>query len=94
MSYKIIETPEFSKCLKKLDRFDLEFIKKKLKDNVYPSLHQNPEFGINIKKLRGYKSQIWRYRVGNYRIFYTLNLENQSVFLVSIDKRKNSYKKR
>jgi mRNA interferase RelE/StbE len=94
LSYKIIETPEFSKCLRKPERFDLKFIQNKLENNVYPSLHQNPEFGINIKKLRGYKPQIWRYRVGNNRIFYTLDLENRSVFLVSIDKRKNAYKRR
>jgi mRNA interferase RelE/StbE len=94
LSYKIIETPEFSKCLRKLDSSDLKFIQNKLKGNVYPSLHQNPEFGISIKKLRGYNPQIWRYRVGNYRIFYTLDLKNRSVFLVSIDKRKYAYKRR
>ena len=80
--------------LKKAEQPVLKFIKNKLNDYVYPSLHQNPEFGINIKKLRGYKPQIWRYRVGNYRIFYTLDLKNRSVFLVSIDKRKYAYKRR
>jgi mRNA interferase RelE/StbE len=94
LSYKIIETPEFSKCLRKLDRFDLKFVQNKLNDNVYPSLHQNPEFGMNIKRLIGYKPQIWRYRVGNYRIFYTLDLENRLLSLVSIDKRKNACKRR
>ena len=41
---------------------------------------------LNIKKLKGYK-QYYRIRIGNYRI--GIKLEDNTIFFVDIDHRKN-----
>jgi len=41
------------------------------------------------EKLHGYEPDTWRYRIGNYRIFYII--ENQIINVVSIDHRKDAY---
>lgn len=88
--YKIFETNEFIKCIERLPRKDNELIKKKLLGYVYPQLKQEPHFGTNIKKMHGYEPDIWRYRIGKYRIFYII--EKQVVSIISVDHRKDAYK--
>lgn len=65
--------------------------KRKLVDYVYPQLRKNPYFGKNIKKLTNYQPETWRYRIGDYRFFYTINDQRKIVFMVNADTRGNAY---
>lgn len=91
-NYRIFETDEFEKKLKKLIKKDYEFVYKKLIEYIYPQIIEEPAFGKSIKKLKGYNPETWRYRIGNYRIFYSISNEERIVYILTIDKRKDSYK--
>lgn len=90
--YRIFETDEFQRQLKKVTTSQREVIEKKLSGYVYPQLRTAPYYGPSIKKLRGYTPQTWRYRIGNYRVFYCVNEEKRIVFILTIDDRKDAYK--
>ncbi len=90
--YRIFETDEFEKKLNKLIKKDYEFVYKKLIEYIYPQIIEEPAFRKNIKKLKGYNPETWRYRIGNYRIFYSISNEERIVYILTIDKRKDSYK--
>lgn len=68
-----------------------ERIKIKLLTDIYPRLKQQPYFGKNIKKLKNYTPQTWRYRVGDYRFFYTIDDRKKMVFMIAIDHRGAAY---
>ena len=91
-SYRIFETDEFQKKLNKLIKKDYEFVYKKLKEYIYPQIIEEPAFGKNIKNLKGYNPETWRYRVGDFRIFYSISDKEKIVYILTIDKRKDSYK--
>lgn len=66
----------------------------KLKSNIVSAIENVEKAGgvrqiNNIKKLRGYK-HYYRIRIGDFRI--GLSLENDTVFFVDIDHRKDIYK--
>jgi mRNA interferase RelE/StbE len=90
--YRIFETDEFQKQLKKVTTSQREVIEKKLAGYVYPQLRTAPYYGPNIKKLRGFTPQIWRYRIGNYRVFYCVDEKKRIVFILTSDDRKDAYK--
>ena len=91
-SYRIFETDEFQKILNKLIKKDYEFVYKKLKEYIYPQIIEEPAFRKNIKKLKGYNPETWRYRVGDFRIFYSISDKEIIVYILTIDKRKDSCK--
>ncbi len=88
--FKIAETNTFEKTLSK-DR-SLAKVYKKVTDYVYPILRKNPFFGPNIKRLKGDLSDYYRYRIGNYRLFYKIDQEQIIVFIIDIAPRKSAYK--
>ena len=90
-TYRIAETDTFSEKIKS-DKFKRKY--SKIINYVYPQLRTNPFYGPNIKKLKGDYSGIYRYRIGDYRLFYTVDPEKYIVFILTIDYRKNSYKKK
>lgn len=90
--YRIFETDEFMKRIEELDSQDKAFIKKKLASFVYPQISLEPFFGKNIKKLKGYIPETWRYRIGKFRIFYTLDQEKGIIYILTIDHRKDAYR--
>jgi len=85
--FEIAETKEFQKNLKKLDTKLYE----KIKNIVYPQLRSNPFFGINIKKLKGELEGVYRYRIGNYRVFYVIENEKVLVVMTSVSHRQGAY---
>ncbi len=89
--YRIFETDEFTRKLSKLNPKDRAFIQNKLSVYVYPQIKQSPWFGRNIKKLKGYDPATWRYRIGKFRLFYIVNDETRTVFLLTVDHRKDAY---
>lgn len=90
-NYAIFETDEFLKQFGKLDTQMQRYLTKKLNEYVYPQLRSEPMYGKNIKKLRGYVPNTWRYRIGKYRVFYMLDMEEKIVFLLSVEQRKDAY---
>jgi len=88
-AFKIAETDTF---LSKLSNPKYSKIYKKISDYVYPLLRENPFFGTNIKKLKGEFEDLYRYRVGNYRIFYKIENDKILVIILDIDDRKDAYK--
>ena len=54
-------------------------------------LKRNPYFGPNIKRLKGQYSDFYRYRIGDYRLFYKIENENIMIFIIDIAYRKNAY---
>jgi mRNA interferase RelE/StbE len=90
-NFKIFETKQFIKDLEQDFKGQKIRIKAKLKTYVYPQLMQNPYFGKNIKKLKNYKPDTWRYRIGMYRFFYEIDDKRKIVFMIAADNRQNAY---
>ena len=90
-NYEIFETDEFLKKINKLANQEKSFIEKKLLQYIYPQLKEEPHYGNNIKKLVGYKPEIWRYRIGKFRLFYVIDENEKIIYILSIDLRKDAY---
>ena len=90
-NFKIFETEQF------LEDMESEFIgqqariQKKLLAYTYPQLRRQPYFGKNIRKLVDYTPETWRYRIGPYRFFYTIDDHKKMVFMISADNRADAY---
>lgn len=90
-TYKIFETDEFIKRLSKFSANDKKFIAMKLKNLIYDQLRLEPHFGNNIKKLRSYVPETWRFRIGKYRLFYSIDENDKIVFILTVEFRKDAY---
>jgi mRNA interferase RelE/StbE len=86
--FKIAETESFSK---KISVSKYNKIYKKITNYIYPQLRNNPFFGSNIKKLKGEFEGLYRYRIGNYRLFYKIENANVLIIIIDIDDRKDAY---
>lgn len=86
--FAIAETETFQRAISKK-----EFVKiyNKIKTYVYPQLRINPFFGKNIKKLKGEFKDVYRYRIGDYRLFYHVEEKQILIFIMNIVKRKDAY---
>ena len=89
--FRIFETDRFQDDLRKYSGSPQEKVVKKLRLFVYPQLRQQPYFGKNIKKLRGYQPETWRYRIGDYRFFYEIDDRKKIIFMIAADLRSGSY---
>ena len=88
-SFKIAETENFEK---KIKSNKYKHLYSKIVEYVYPLLRENPFYGNNIKKLKGDYKEIYRFRIGDYRLFYKITEETVIVFIIDIEARKDSYK--
>ena len=92
--YRIFETDQFIRDLKSLSRSGLGKIEKKLREFVYPELGMHPRFGSNIRKLKGFSPDTWRYRIGNWRFFYEIDDDESIVFMTAASHRGTAYLKK
>ena len=53
---------------------------------------REPHFGPNIKRLKGELSDFYRYRVGDHRLFYTIDEQEAMVVVVDFRSRQDSYR--
>ena len=90
--FRIFQTDEYLKSMSKLPATEAEFLDRKLKDYVFPQLRVEPFFGKNIKKLRNYTPETWRYRIGKFRLFYIVDQNEKIIYLLTIDLRKDAYR--
>lgn len=87
--FSIAETTSFEKKIKKSQYKSLY---SKITSYIYPQLKKNPFFGPNIKRLKGELSKFYRYRLGNYLLFYKIEEERVMVFVIDIEHRKDAYR--
>jgi mRNA interferase RelE/StbE len=87
--YKLAETETFSKkiCSKKYSH-----LYNKIYNDIYPILKANPFFGSNIKKLKGEYRELYRLRIGDYRLFYKIDEQESIIFILNIENRQDAYK--
>jgi mRNA interferase RelE/StbE len=89
--FRIFETAQFQEDLQQDFRGQQTRIQHKLATYVYPQLRENPYFGRNIKKLRDTTPDTWRYRIGAYRFFYTIDERHRLIFMLTADHRGRAY---
>jgi len=85
--YQIAETKSFEKIKKKIDKK----LYSKIVNFVYPQLKENPLYGSNIKKLKDNLEGYYRYRIGNYRLFYLVEDEKLIIVVVDLRHRQQAY---
>jgi mRNA interferase RelE/StbE len=86
--FTIAETENFQKTIPKPQ---FRMLYPKIVDYVYPQLCQNPFFGPNIKKLKGELDGMYRYRLGNHRLFYRVNAVQVIVLITALHQRKDAF---
>ena len=91
ISYKIFETSQFQEDLQQIAASGHSKIVQKLQTVVYPQLRQHPHFGPNIKKLKNFKPETWRYRVGAWRFFFEIDEQEHVVFMTAAHHRSRAY---
>ena len=88
--YTVKYSAHIIKELSKLDKATLRIIKnwitKHLVDTVDPRLHG--------KELKGNLKGVWRYRVGDYRIFAEIRDNELIIFLFEVAHRREVYKRK
>jgi len=89
--FRIFETDQFREDLTKVFGAREDKIARKLETRIYPQLRQQPYFGKNIRKLKGYSPETWRFRVGDYRFFYEIDDKEKIVFMIAAALRARSY---
>jgi len=90
--FRVIETNGFLKDLAQDFGGQRQSLLNKLKDFVYPQLGTQPYFGKNIKKLKNYTPDTWRYRIGNFIFFYEIDDEKHLVIMIAADNRRDAYR--
>ena len=88
--YSIAETDTFRKNIRKNTK--LQSLYRRIRDLVYPVLRRKPHFGPNIKRLKGDFTDFYRYRVGDYRLFYTIDEAEVVVINVDLRGRQDAYR--
>ena len=89
--YKIFETRQFEKDLKYLAKSGQTSIAEKLRLVVYPQLREHPHFGPNIRKLKGFTPDTWRYRIGAWRFFYEIEEDEATIYMIAASHRGSAY---
>lgn len=85
MKYTIVIKKMAEKFIVKLSRVE--------KERVLKAIYQLPE-GNDIRKLKGKKNkEVYRLRVGDYRVIYTIDHGKLIVYVVDAGNRGDIYKK-
>jgi len=92
VAFRIFETEEFQQKIGKLPGRESGFIRRKLAGYVYPQLRAEPFLGPRIRKLKGYRPETWRYRIGRVRVFFMVDRAERVVFMLSVDDRRDAYR--
>jgi len=87
--FRIAETGRFEK---KAASPEFRAVCGKARRYVYPKLRANPFFGPNIKKLKGEFTDVYRYRLGTFRLFYTLREREVIFVMIDVAERKDAYR--
>lgn len=88
MTYKVQLSPHALRQYKKLD----PSVKPQLQAGLDALQHQ-PLVGGPIKRLKGRLRDYYRYRVGDYRIVYTVDQRERIVYVDYVQHRKDVYRR-
>ena len=61
-------------------------------DKALSDLRLNPHHGPNIKKLKGKLSNLYRYRIGGFRILYEIIEDIKTIRVKTIEARDKAYR--
>ena len=86
--YEVIFTDSALKELKKLDKPVVRIIKNWVVKNLVDCVDQR----MHGKPLKGNLEGVWRYRVGDYRLFADIQDDKLVIFLFEVAHRKEIYK--
>lgn len=86
--YKVEFTESAVKQLKKLDKQTVRVIK----NWVIKNLVNTPDPRLHGKALKGNLKGVWRYRVGDYRLFASIEEEIITISIFEIGHRRDIYK--
>ncbi len=89
--FRIFETNRFIDDLEGIGKNRKIKIYDKIRNHIYPQLKNNPFYGNNIKKLVNYDPPTWRYRIGDYRLFYEIDQKEKTVYIITIEIRSKAY---
>ena len=89
--FRIFETEQFQRDLKQLTRAGHTRIAEKLRQVVYPQLRAHPHYGPNIRKLKGFEPETWRYRIGAWRFFFEIDEHEGIVWMTAASHRGSAY---
>jgi mRNA-degrading endonuclease RelE of RelBE toxin-antitoxin system len=92
VAYRLFETAPFRADLRRLDPSVRARLQLKLRNQVYPALSRSPRFGPNIKRLSGYEPPTWRHRIGDWRLFYSIDDAEGIVFMLAAQPRDRAYR--
>ena len=81
--FKIIWSKKAEKFLFNVNRVLAKRIIKKIE-----KLSKNPF--LNSRKLRGF--DYYRYRIGDYRVIFDIDIKNKTIIILFLDHRKNIYR--
>jgi mRNA interferase RelE/StbE len=85
--FSLIFDKEATKYLKKLDLS----VRRRIRDSLV-ELAENPYSDPNVKRLKGFKD-LFRKRVGDYRIVFSMDTEKSMIIILRIARRGQVYKK-
>lgn len=92
VAYRIFETRQFQRDLETLGPDVRDRLARKLRSHVYPHLAESPRFGPNVKRLRGLDPPTWRYRIGDWRFFFSIDDQGRIVSMLAVDHRSRAYR--
>ena len=92
-NYRVFETDQFLNDLDRIRGKKQEKLYHKISNYVYPQIKNNPYYGMNVKKLKDWDPETWRYRIGNYRLFYEIDEIEKIISIIAFEIRGNAYKK-
>ncbi len=84
--YKVLLHPDAQEVYVKADKALAKKIARCLEQ-----LEQTPHSHPNIKALKGDYTGYYRYRIGDYRVIYSVDDELVQVFIVAIARRSEAY---
>lgn len=90
-TWRIFETDRFADDLEEIARAGRPKVVAKLRRVVYPQLRTHPHYGRNVRKLRNYDPETWRYRIGSWRFFYEIDEEDRVVVMIAASHRGSAY---
>lgn len=88
MKYRLLFSKRALKELKKMDKALSALIFAWLKKNIDGAADPRA-FG---KALKGDKKEMWRYRIGDYRVLLNIEDENLTIIAIEIGHRRDIYK--
>lgn len=89
--YKIFETDSFLTNLEEIQPDIRKKVYQKITNYVYPQMKNIPFYGPNIKKLVNYNPETWRYRIGDYRLFYEIDKKEKIICIIALELRDKAY---